>query len=138
MKHSGAYAEGSRGRFHGGPERSLPSPPARPLLGAGSPGDAEHDGDLVVQKRKAVHRPRLYKVLLHNDDFTTMEFVVEILVRYFRKSRVEATRVMLEVHHRGIGVAGVFTYEVAETKVAQVTAEARQHGMPLKCSVDPA
>lgn len=138
MKHSGAYAEGSLGRCGGGPRRSLPSPPARPLLGAGTPDDSGQDGDLVVQQRKAVRRPRLYKVLLHNDDFTTMEFVVEILVRYFRKSRVEATRVMLEVHHRGIGVAGVFTYEVAETKVAQVTAEARQHGMPLKCSVDPA
>lgn len=121
------------------------SPSDRPLpllgarLGAGS-SSAESDGgeDLALRERKETRRPRLYKVLLHNDDFTTMDFVIEVLVRYFRKSRVEATRIMLEVHHRGIGVAGIFTYEVAETKVAQVTAEARQHGMPLKCTVDPA
>ncbi len=113
-------------------------PPDRPLLGAGSPTDSDGGEDLALRERKETRRPRLYKVLLHNDDFTTMDFVIEVLVRYFRKSRVEATRVMLEVHHRGIGVAGIFTYEVAETKVAQVTAEARQHGMPLKCTVDPA
>lgn len=138
MKHSGAFAEGSPGRRAGGSWRLRPIPAARPRLEARASDESGSDGDLAVQQRKSVRRPRLYKVLLHNDDFTTMEFVVEILVRYFRKSRVEATRVMLEVHHRGIGVAGVFTYEVAETKVAQVTAEARQQGMPLKCTVDPA
>lgn len=113
-------------------------PSDRPLLGAGSPAESDGGEDLALRERKETRRPRLYKVLLHNDDFTTMDFVIEVLVRYFRKSRVEATRIMLEVHHRGIGVAGIFTYEVAETKVAQVTAEARQHGMPLKCTVDPA
>lgn len=91
-----------------------------------------------MDERRKTKRPRLYKVLLHNDDFTTMEFVVDVLVRYFHKTTPEATRIMLEVHRRGQGVAGVFTYEVAETKVAQVTAEARQQGMPLKCTVDPA
>jgi len=121
-----------------GTDRSLPAPPPRPLLGTGASADSDHREELVVRQRKAAQRPRLYKVLLHNDDFTTMEFVVDMLERYFRKSRVEATRIMLEVHHRGLGVAGIFTYEVAETKVAQVTAEARQQGMPLKCTVDPA
>ncbi|MFP3941294.1 MAG: ATP-dependent Clp protease adapter ClpS [Acidobacteriota bacterium] len=91
-----------------------------------------------MDERRKTKRPRLYKVLLHNDDFTTMEFVVDVLVRYFHKTTPEATRIMLEVHRRGQGVAGLFTYEVAETKVAQVTAEARQQGMPLKCTVDPA
>ncbi len=121
-----------------GSDRRLPAPPPRPLLGAGSADEpAQRDG-LALQERRKVSRPRLYKVLVHNDDFTTMDFVVDVLVRYFRKSQVEATHIMLEVHRRGMGVAGVFTYEVAETKVAQVTAEARQQGMPLRCTVDPA
>jgi ATP-dependent Clp protease adaptor protein ClpS len=93
---------------------------------------------LVLDQRRKAKRPRLYKVLLHNDDFTTMDFVVAVLVRYFHKTLADATRIMLEVHQNGLGLAGIFTYEVAETKVAQVTAEARQEGMPLKCSVDPA
>ncbi|HEX6201266.1 MAG TPA: ATP-dependent Clp protease adapter ClpS [Thermoanaerobaculia bacterium] len=121
-----------------GSDRRLPAPPSRPLLGAGSSEESGHREDLVLDDRKKAKRPRLYKVLLHNDDFTTMEFVVDVLVRYFHKSTEEATRIMLEVHQQGLGVAGVFTYEVAETKVAQVTAEARQEGMPLKCTVDPA
>lgn len=121
-----------------GSDRRLPAPPSRPLLGNGSAGDPVRRDELVLDERRKTKRPRLYKVLLHNDDFTTMEFVVDVLVRYFHKTTPEATRIMLEVHRRGQGVAGVFTYEVAETKVAQVTAEARQQGMPLKCTVDPA
>lgn len=121
-----------------GSDRRLPAPPSRPLLGAGSSGDAGRHEDLVLDERRKAKRPRLYKVLLHNDDFTTMEFVVAVLVRYFHKSVDEAARIMLEVHRRGLGVAGVFTFEVAETKVVQVTAEAREEGMPLKCTVDPA
>lgn len=121
-----------------GSDRRLPAPPSRPLLGAGSSEDAGRHEDLVLDERRKTKRPRLYKVLLHNDDFTTMEFVVAVLVRYFHKSVDEAARIMLEVHRRGLGVAGVFTFEVAETKVAQVTAEAREEGMPLKCTVDPA
>lgn len=121
-----------------GSDRRLPAPPSRPLLGAGSSEDAGRHEELVLDERRKAKRPRLYKVLLHNDDFTTMEFVVAVLVRYFHKSVDEATRIMLEVHQRGLGVAGVFTFEVAETKVVQVTAEARDEGMPLKCTVDPA
>lgn len=121
-----------------GSDRRLPARPSRPLLGAGSSEDSGQREGLVLDERRKAKRPRLYKVLLHNDDFTTMEFVVDILVRYFHKTTSEATRVMLEVHRDGLGLAGIFTYEVAETKVAQVTAEARQEGMPLKCTVDPA
>jgi ATP-dependent Clp protease adaptor protein ClpS len=121
-----------------GSDRRLPAAPPRPLLGAGSTDEPGLRDGLVLQERRKVSRPRLYKVLVHNDDFTTMDFVIDVLVRYFRKSRAEATRIMLEVHRLGMGVAGVFTYEVAETKVAQVTAEARQQGMPLRCTVDPA
>ena len=121
-----------------GSDRSLPARPSRPLLGAGSSEESGQREGLVLDERRKAKRPRLYKVLLHNDDFTTMEFVVDVLVRYFHKTMAEATRIMLEVHHHGLGVAGIFTYEVAETKVAQVTAEARQEGMPLKCTVDPA
>lgn len=121
-----------------GSDRRLPAPPSRPLLGAGQADEPGQREGLVLDERKKTRRPRLYKVLLHNDDFTSMDFVVDVLVRYFHKSATEATHIMLEVHHKGLGVAGIFTYEVAETKVAQVTAEARQEGMPLRCTVDPA
>lgn len=121
-----------------GSDRRLPAPPSRPLLGAGSSSESGRREDLVLDQRRKAKRPRLYKVLLHNDDFTTMDFVVDVLVRYFHKTLADATRIMLEVHQNGLGLAGIFTYEVAETKVALVTAEARQEGMPLKCSVDPA
>lgn len=93
--------------------------------------DPRTEGDLATARRPATRRPRRWKVLLHNDDFTTMEFVVEVLRRHFHKSPAEATRIMLLVHHEGIGVAGVYPREVAETKVAEVTAAARQAEMPL-------
>ncbi len=80
--------------------------------------------------------PSMYKVLLHNDDYTTMEFVVHILMQVFRKSMEEATQIMLNVHERGVGVCGVFTYEVAETKVETVTRMARENGHPLKCTME--
>lgn len=82
-------------------------------------------------------RPRLWKVVLHNDDFTTMEFVVEILTAHFHKTMAEANHVMLQVHRKGRGVAGVYTRDVAETKVAIVTREARENGMPLKLTTEP-
>jgi len=78
----------------------------------------------------------MYRVLLHNDDYTTMEFVVEILVHIFHKSIEDAMRIMLNVHEKGIGVCGVYTYEVAETKVDTVHSIARDHGFPLKCSME--
>jgi ATP-dependent Clp protease adaptor protein ClpS len=81
-------------------------------------------------------KPSLYRVLLLNDDYTPMEFVVYVLERFFNKSREEATTIMLHVHQNGVGVCGVFTYEVAETKVAQVLDLARRHEHPLQCTME--
>ena len=81
--------------------------------------------------------PVLWKVILHNDDFTTREFVVEILVAVFRKPEAEAVRIMLDVHRRGTGVAGVYPYDVADTKVAQVRALAEAREFPLLCTLEP-
>ena len=86
--------------------------------------------------REALQEPPLYKVLLHNDDYTTMEFVVMVLVTVFAKNSDEATRIMLNVHHQGIGIAGVSTREVAETKVAIVHRLARRYQFPLKCTLE--
>ena len=85
-----------------------------------------------------VKEPRKYQVLLHNDDYTTMEFVVEILMRVFHKSETEATAIMLAVHHQGVGLCGEFTAEVAETKVDMVHRLARSAGFPLRCSMEEA
>ena len=93
-------------------------------------------GDVATQERIRVARPRKFKVLLHNDDFTTQQFVVEVLVRIFRKTVTEATQIMLHVHRRGVGLCGVFTYEVAETKVNQVTEFARRNQHPLRCTLE--
>jgi ATP-dependent Clp protease adaptor protein ClpS len=91
---------------------------------------------VVVQTRTKTKRPSMYKVLMLNDDYTPMEFVVHCLERFFSKSREEATQIMLHVHRRGVGICGVFTYEVAETKVAQVTDFARRSQHPLRCTLE--
>ena len=91
---------------------------------------------IALQERSTVKTPRRYKVLLHNDDYTTMEFVVQILVQVFRKSETEATQIMLHVHTKGSGVCGVYTYDLAQTKVHQVTQLARKSEMPLKCTME--
>ncbi|MCL4215599.1 MAG: ATP-dependent Clp protease adaptor ClpS [Candidatus Hydrogenedentes bacterium] len=88
--------------------------------------------------RDEVERPRPFKVLLHNDDYTSMEFVVEILQSVFRKGHVEAVRIMLNVHHNGVGVAGVYSAQIAESKVHEVHSRAEDHGFPLRCSIEPA
>lgn len=95
-------------------------------------------GVLVAEATPKTRQPPLFKVLLLNDDFTPMEFVVELLERFFAMNRSKATRVMLEVHTQGKGVCGVFTYEIAETKVAQVMAFARDNQHPLMCTMEPA
>jgi ATP-dependent Clp protease adaptor protein ClpS len=100
---------------------------------------SQHDqeGDLALQEaRPKLKRPPLYKVILINDDFTPMDFVVHVLERFFLKNREDATRIMLEVHTRGRGDCGVYTHEVAETKVAQVNAYSREHQHPLLCTLE--
>ncbi|MEA2699008.1 MAG: ATP-dependent Clp protease adaptor protein ClpS [Myxococcales bacterium] len=88
----------------------------------------------TLEKRK-VERPPLYEVLLHNDDYTTQEFVVYVLMKLFRHDAVAARQIMLHVHIKGLGVAGVYPFDVAETKVHQVVQFAREHEMPLQCSL---
>ncbi len=91
---------------------------------------------VVIETRPKTKKPLMYKVLMLNDDYTPMEFVVHVLERFFAKSREEATRIMLHVHCRGVGICGVFTYEIAETKVNQVMDLARQHQHPLQCTIE--
>jgi len=94
------------------------------------------NGAVATKTRAKTQRPSLYKVLLLNDDYTPMEFVIHVLERFFAKSREDATRIMLHVHQNGVGICGVFTFEVAETKVAQVVEFARQHQHPLQCTME--
>jgi ATP-dependent Clp protease adaptor protein ClpS len=91
---------------------------------------------LVTRTRQQTRRPNMYRVLLLNDDYTTQEFVVIVLRKYFNKSVEEATRIMLHVHNHGVGECGVYTYEVAETKVTQVMDFARKHQHPLQCIME--
>ena len=99
-------------------------------------GEPQHEGGVATQTRRKVARPERFKVLLYNDDFTPMEFVVEVLESVFGMERNKATRVMLEVHTKGKGICGVFSYEIAETKVAQVTGIAQQQQHPLLCTME--
>ena len=96
----------------------------------------ELEEDVVSEVRDDIDEPSMFKVLLHNDDYTTMEFVVEILMLVFKKSPEDAVRIMLNVHHKGIGICGVYTFEVSETKVNTVHTLARQYGFPLKCTME--
>ena len=103
----------------------------------GDQGNGTGNGTGVVTKtRTKTKKPSLYKVLILNDDYTPMEFVVHILERIFNKNREEAVQIMLHVHRNGVGVCGVFTFEVAETKVAQVIEFARRHEHPLQCTME--
>ena len=104
--------------------------------GGGNQGDDEGKTGIVTKTRPKTKKPSLYKVLLLNDDFTPMEFVVLILQRFFQKGQEDATRIMLHVHQKGVGLCGVYTYEVAETKVTQVMDYSRQHGHPLQCTME--
>ncbi len=104
--------------------------------------DSERDAEggpstgVITREEAKTKKPSLYKVLLLNDDYTPMEFVVYVLERFFHKTREEATRIMLHVHQRGVGICGVYTYEVAETKVSQVVDFARQNQHPLQCTME--
>jgi ATP-dependent Clp protease adaptor protein ClpS len=100
-------------------------------------GDNGGSGTAVITKPKTrTKKPNLYRVLLLNDDYTPMEFVVHVLEKFFNKDRDEAMRIMLHVHHNGVGECGVFTYEVAETKVTNVMDFARKHQHPLQCVME--
>jgi len=111
--------------------------------GSGKPGDpGRFDGDddldtgVVTKSRPKTKKPAMYKVLMLNDDYTPMEFVVQVLERFFALGHEQAMRIMMHVHQRGVGVCGVFTYEVAETKATQVMDLARQHDHPLQCTIE--
>ena len=100
----------------------------------------EEDGGVATeqQTQKKLARPKLYKVILHNDDFTTLEFVVALLMHVFHHSESDAQAIMLHIHQHGMGIAGVYTYEIAETKVAQVMELAEKAEFPLLCTLEPA
>jgi len=115
--------------------QNIDSPKKSPILN-GEEDSGEDSGVATVTKPK-VKKPRLYKVLIHNDDYTTMEFVVYVLQKHFGKTLADAQGIMLKVHNEGVGVCGVYTHEVAESKVAKVTQEAKENGHPLKCSIEP-
>lgn len=100
--------------------------------------DSDTDEAVVTESEIRLKKPPLYHVLLHNDDFTTMKFVVYVLQNVFQRSETEAVRVMLQVHLEGVGVAGMYTYEIAEMKVAKVTELARANEFPLLCTIEEA
>jgi ATP-dependent Clp protease adaptor protein ClpS len=114
--------------------------PGQPARAANEKRDSDGKSDTGTitraQPKTKTQRPNLYRVLLLNDDYTPMEFVVHVLERFFGKDHEAATRIMLHVHHHGIGECGVYTYEVAETKVTQVMDFARKHQHPLQCVME--
>lgn len=114
-------------RFRAGPEKD----------GGKKDDDGDTRGTPGLDVKTRSERPRMFKVLFHNDDFTTMEFVVEVLMSVFRRSRIEATRIMLTVHKGRTGLAGVYSREIAETKAAQAMDLARQRGYPLLVTTEP-
>jgi len=98
--------------------------------------NSENQGDILTQKDVDIKEPKLFKVLLHNDNYTTMEFVVKVLETVFHKAPAEATQIMMNVHRKGVGVCGIYPYDVAESKVAQVHVMAKQNQFPLKSSME--
>jgi len=116
----------------------IPAPPSVVRAATRSNGEGNGgSGTAVVTKTKPrVKRPNMYRVLLLNDDYTPMEFVVHVLIRFFNKNQEDATRIMLHVHTNGVGECGVYTYEIAETKVTQVMDFARKHQHPLQCVME--
>lgn len=107
----------------------------QPLMMSDNPGD-DNDTSVLVETRPKTKRPPLYKVLLLNDDYTPMEFVVHVLERFFGMTHAEAFEIMLTVHKKGVAVVGVFSHEIAETKVGQVMDFARRHQHPLQCTME--
>lgn len=118
------------------PPRVLKSDPLQAQSGEGDADDSSDSGLATVTAKPELKRPPMYKVVLLNDDYTPMEFVVDILESIFGMERTRATQVMLEVHTKGKGVCGVYNFEIAETKVAQVMGIAQQHQHPLLCTME--
>lgn len=112
-----------------GPKKGVPRQP--------SPTDDQGpETGLALKERTKTKKPSMYKVLLLNDDYTPMEFVINVLEKYFSMSNQEATEIMLNVHQHGVGICGIFTYEIAETKVTQVMTVAREKEHPLQCTIE--
>jgi ATP-dependent Clp protease adaptor protein ClpS len=124
------------------PLRFLPDSPASPLRAGpdkdSGNGDGRDELGIATKTRTRPKKPSMFKVLMLNDDYTPMEFVVLVLKRFFNMDLEQATRVMLHVHQKGVGVCGVFPYEIAETKVNQVMDFARQNQHPLQCTLEKA
>ncbi len=97
----------------------------------------EDEGEIATDEHIRTKKPRRFKVVLHNDNYTTMEFVVMVLMKFFHRNETEATHIMLSVHHKGRGVAGVYSKDIAETKVHEVTGFSQDSGMPLKLTAEP-
>ena len=116
--------------------RPLSAVPLSPVMGPDEDKDRDQGSGTLLLTRTKTKKPNLYRVLLLNDDYTPMEFVVHVLERFFNKSIEEATEIMLHVHQNGVGQCGVFTYEVAETKVTMVMDFARKHQHPLQCVME--
>jgi ATP-dependent Clp protease adaptor protein ClpS len=116
----------------------MPKEPIRPGSGGGPPdaGDPQREGGLATQTRRKISRPERFKVLLYNDDYTPMEFVVIILESIFGKGPSAATQIMLQIHNTGLAVAGVYVLEVAETKLAAVHTSAETQGYPLRAGIE--
>jgi len=115
-----------------GPPGGPPQPPRRD----DKEGDGEGRSGALTLTRTRTKKPSMYKVLMLNDDYTPMEFVVDVLQHIFQKNREEATQIMLHVHQKGVGVCGVYTYEIAETKVTQTVDYARKNQHPLQCTLE--
>jgi ATP-dependent Clp protease adaptor protein ClpS len=114
----------------------MPNDKLVPIASDQDYGDSS--GAVLTQEKVRTRRPAMFRVLLLNDDYTPMEFVVEVLRKFFNKSQAEATEIMLAVHNQGRGICGVYSYQVAETKVAQVTEAARAEEHPLQCTMEKA
>ncbi len=119
----------------GGPDEPPGGPPRQPPRRDDGDGNDGQSGALTLTRAKT-RKPSMYKVLMLNDDYTPMEFVVDVLQNIFQKTREEATQIMLHVHQKGVGICGVYTYEIAETKVTQTVDYARKNQHPLQCTLE--
>jgi ATP-dependent Clp protease adaptor protein ClpS len=120
----------------GGPNEPPGRPPQPPVRRDEGDGSDEGRAGALTLTRTRTKKPSMYKVLMLNDDYTPMEFVVDVLQHIFQKNREEATKIMLHVHQKGVGICGVYTYEVAETKVTQTVDYARKNQHPLQCTLE--